>query len=260
MTIQIFEAVTLWYYDALMKYFLLLLLSGCFALAQQKALEIKIDSITAKDTEDGERKFVVNYHLKNNGPDKISLLLKPTAFSSISFGSLQNVPFYKIYENENFMDLGYVFEREGKGLNSGHISLDWKDPAKKQKIKNELRDTYHFPDSLIEEYERLGYITTAVAHKDRNIFDELLGLEPFESKSYEVFFFWDKDPYFAYDEHEYLLDTKSKHYIEFTIISMQEQFQNQLKEDEFSRLMAIPHFAVGIFTSNKIEINFSEEL
>jgi hypothetical protein len=202
-----------------------------FAFAQQKALEIEIDSVHSNETVHGQRKFVIYYHLANTADNPISLLLKPQDFSCISSGSLQNKPFYSIYENEKFMDLGPVFGRIDTNSKLGNNSHDWKEvdkndgfPAKKQSVLNDL-----------------------------------LTLSPHETKLYEIVFLWNKDPYFKNDDDEFFLDPNQKHYIEFTIISLQEQFKGIITDAEFDSLMKIPNFVTGVFTSNKMEINFSEQ-
>lgn len=227
------------------------------ASAQNAVFEIKIDSISATNIQNGERKYQLFFTLSNSGKKTISFLLRPTQFSSIQYGSMSNSVHYKIYEEQRPLDLGDAFERIDEA-NPKRVSIDVSDLDKIELAKKQLRETLHISENAIEEYIRTGTVKdSTIRYREREILSEIITLKPGETKSYKQIFFWDRKPYFKYDENEFYLDQKKGHYLELVVMSMREPFKTQMPDEDFRKLMAIPDFLTGVFMSNRVLIDFS---
>jgi hypothetical protein len=238
---------------------LLILLFAIGATAQNASLKISIDSISWSDTSKGERKFKLYYRIENTGKKPVSVLLNPEhRLSSIQYGSLSNVVHYKLYEEDKALDLGDAFDRFDYYTRSRRIEIDKSDPDKMDLARRQLKEYFQMSDAAVEEYLKSGNSgDSAIVFRKRNILSEVFTLQPNESRSYQQTLFWDKRLYFKYDENEFYIDANKKHYLELIAISMREPFQNQMSKDDFAKLLAVPNFASGVFTSNRVLVNFS---
>lgn len=241
-----------------MKHVLLLLLLSTLSFGQKSGFGIKIDSISSADNEHGERKYKLYYHVFNSGKKTVSVLLKPTHFSSIQYGSLSNAVHYRIYEENKPLDLGDAFDRAG-APNSRRIEIDVSDPDKIENSKKILRDNFTMTEAQIDEYIRSGIVKdSTITYRKRDILSEILTLKPAESREFSQVFFWDRQPYFKYDENEFYLDTQKQHYIELVVMSVRDAFRSKMPAEDFEKLNAWPDFVTGVFVSNRVLIDFSD--
>ncbi|NUY80605.1 hypothetical protein HUK80_06840 [Flavobacterium sp. MAH-1] len=241
-----------------MKHALFLLLWCTIAAAQKPSLQIAIDSISHTDIQNGERKYKLHFHLHNPAKKPISFLLKPNNFSSIQYGSMSNSVHYKIYEENQALDLGDAFDRYDSNSKSKRVEIDASDPDKIEIAKKMLRENFTMTETQIDEYIRYGKIQdSTITYKKRDVLSEVLTLKPGETKSYSQVFFWDKELYFRYDENEFYIDPKKQHYLELVVLSMREPFKSQMTADDYKKLETMPDFVSGVFTSNRILIDFT---
>jgi hypothetical protein len=81
--------------------------------AQNKKLEVKINSISTKDVNASNRVFNINYQIENKTNDTISFFLMPNALIANAASSSTLFTVYKIYQNGKFEDMdGPFFEYE----------------------------------------------------------------------------------------------------------------------------------------------------
>lgn len=237
----------------------LFLLFPFFLFSQRSAFNIHIDSISSTDIPNGERKYKLVFSLHNSSKKPVSILLRPTQFSSIQYGSMTNSVHYKIYEDDRALDLGDAFDRPDRDRRQ-RITIDVSDPDKIEAAKKQLRENFHISESAIEEYIKTGTVKdSTIRYRERDILSEITTLKPGETQLFEQIFFWDKQPYFKYDENEFYLDFNKPHYIELVVMSTREPFKNQMSGEDFAKLEAIPNFLSGVFVSNRVIIDFSKQ-
>jgi len=238
--------------------FLLLLIILIFQIptGQSQPLEVVIDTVSEDNSNPKERKFTINYHLTNLTDKKLSFFLKPDGLVSNNFGSMSNHPYYKIYENDQFLNLGNVFDRLKNGEKFQPVKIDPKT------LTNEtiefLKTRIELNDTLIAELKQYGTFKSPVKFKERaSIMESVLTLGPKETKAFSKVVHWDKDRYFFHDPEEFYLSETEKHYLEITVLLMKEPFKDKLKKEEYEAIVKNPNFIKGVFTSNKAEINFN---
>ncbi len=107
-------------------YFFLILLIFQTAVSQDQPLEVVIDQIVEDNSNANVRKFTVNYHLSNRTDQEVCFFLKPDDLVSNNDGSMSNHPYYKIYQNDDFLNLGTVFGRLKKGEKREVLNIDFK--------------------------------------------------------------------------------------------------------------------------------------
>ena len=67
---------------------------------------------------------------------------------------------------------------------------------------------------------------------------------------------WSKNRYYKQDDLEYFLDEKDHYEFEMIIDLKKSSFKSQLSNKEFSLIEKDKNFIQGVFTSNKIVIDF----
>lgn len=77
-------------------------------------LTIKIESITFKDSILEQREFKLKYVIKNNTPDTLKMFFKPNNLQPSTKTSVSKISYYKIYENDTFIDIGSIFTTNGQ--------------------------------------------------------------------------------------------------------------------------------------------------
>ena len=243
-----------------MRFTYILFLFSIINFSQNKPLEVKIDSITFKDLQPNKRKYSINYQIKNLTNHEISFFLTPNTLIANAASSMTLYPIYKIYINKEFTPLdGPFFEKYG---------IDWEDfrETNKNLNKTELKelaqkmyDDFQNTNKItIEKYKKNGGTNTDghwILQND-NLMKSKIALKPNEIKLFEIQTSWDKDRYFKQDDLEYYLDEKDQYEFELILDLKKTAFQNQLSTEEFSIIEKDKNFIQGIFTSNKIFIDF----
>lgn len=254
-------------------FFFLLLLP---ANAQDLPLELRIDSIKTEDAAK-ERKYTIVYHLTNLTDKKLSFFQKPENLISNNGGSMSNCPYYKIYEGDKFLNLGTVFNRPDKSNpHPNRIEINSKDKTKNAEAMKWLRENFVVDGEIIKELKETGkisrvetvtdslymeflegnYMPKKFEFKKRPVMDDVMTLEPHETKTFTQTGYWDKDRYFFHDPEEFYLNEKAKHYFEITFVMLKEHLKSRLTSEEYDKIMADENFIKGVFVSNKMEIDF----
>ena len=169
-------------------------------------------------------------------------------------------PFYKIYINKEFTPLdGPFFEKYGvdweafqetnKNLNKTEFQM------LAQKTYDDFQNTNKF---IIEKYKKDGGANTNDNWilQNNNLRRSKITLKPNEIKLFEIQTNWNKDRYFKQDDLEYYLKEKDQYEFELILDLKKTAFQSQLSTEEFSTIEKDKNFIQGIFTSNKILIDF----
>lgn len=235
--------------------FLLLLLVFQTAIAQNQPLEVVIDQIVEDDSDTNVRKFTINYHLTNLTDKDVCFFLKPEDLVSNNGGSMLNHPYYKIYQNDDFLNLGTIFGRQKKGEKRETLRIDPKNIS--PEVLEYLKTYYDITEIQIAELKEFGYFKTPLKSIRDEIINDVITLNAKESIAFSKVISWDKDRYFFHDPEEFYLSETEKHYLEITVLLMKEPFKDKLSEEDYLSIMANPNFLKGVFISNKAEINFN---
>lgn len=217
------------------------------AFSQSSPLSLKIDSITADDSNLKERKFSIHYHIENTTSNKLSFFLNTKYILPNAVSSMSLQPGYKIYQDNAFLDVDGVFE------------FGYQAYAFHNNKSNHERYVV-VKDSIISLYKKNGGKSTEESWilKNQNLLNTIIVLNPRQTKSFSVIVAWDKKRYYFNDPLEFYLNEKSTHQFELFIHLMKAEFKDILSESEFQKITADKNFISGIFTSNKVEINFGE--
>jgi hypothetical protein len=221
-----------------MKYFYLLFL--CLnAFSQSKPLELKVISLTEIDSI-GERTYSLDFSISNKTDKTIHFILNTENLIPIGSGSMNPSVYYKIYENENSIDVRSIFT--GK-----RTRMYFKNETEMQKYNDSIQTAFtnRTPEMMLEESKKATL---------KNIQE----LKSGETLNYSSTFRWDKNRYFKNDVMEYYIDEKEPHFFELHINLMKEELLSKFSQEEQNEILKDKNFIKGWFTSNKVEINFRE--
>ena len=221
-----------------MKLFLCLLFSIA-VFSQSKQIELKIDSITNSNTDDG-RRFTLHYHITNLTQKPISFVLNTKSLIPIGTGSLNPSVYYKLYENEISIDVTGVFNDENE--------------TRFFKNKAEF-DTYR--DSLMN-YRKNLTPEQLLQLKKVKFLENIQELASNKTIHLTQILIWNKQRYHKNDDIEYYIEEKEKHFIELHINLMTEELLMSFTEAEKKELLKDKVLTKGWFTSNKVEIDLGE--
>lgn len=220
--------------------FIICLLFSITALAQSKPIEIKIDSITATETDYGRRKFTLQYHITNLTDSPISFVLNTKSLIPIGAGSLSPSVYYKLYENETSIDVSGIFTGD-------RVLRSFKDEAELNRYRDSLMN---YMESRTPE--QLSQI------RKESFLENIQKLAPKETKHFAEVIHWDKERYHKNDVIEYYIEEKEKHFLELHINLMVEELLMKFSEKEKKEVLKDKVLTKGWFTSNKVEIDLSE--
>jgi len=220
--------------------FIICLLFSIMVFGQSKPIELKIDSIKAKNTDNGRRKFTLQYHITNLTDKPITFVLDTTHIVPIGGGSLRPNPYYKLYENEASIDVNGIFT----------------DQLKRRAFKDEA-EFNRYRDSLMNYIE--SRTPEQLSHSRKQGFlENIQKLAPKETKHFTTVLAWDKERYHRNDVIEYYISEKEKHFLELHINLMTEELLYSFTEEEKKEVLKDKILTKGWFTSNKVEIDLSE--
>ena len=228
-------------------------------------LTVKIESITFKDSIPEQREFKLKYTIKNNTSDTLKMFFKRNNLQPSTETSASKIAYYKIYENDNFLDIGSIFTTNAQIISD--FSTKETDSIKsreefEKKYVAYLSKKYEIPlDSLQGIHKDEGLLSLLEfegkkffeAEKKRKI--EVQILNPHEELECSIVFNWDKNRYFYRDPNEYYLAENAKHYFEITLVALKEEFKDKIDEAVYNKLINDPKLIKGVFVSNKVEIN-----
>jgi hypothetical protein len=241
--------------------YIFLYLFSLHTFGQNEKLDIKIISITYKDSIPSERTYNITYQLENLSKNSISFFLNTRGLNSMNIGSMNNKPIYKILQNDTIINLDFVLSENKK---SEEIAF-----MKALKIKREKETNFNINRGEIEN-ENLDSILTIFGNKRKNYFEKLskeknlslmknlISLNSKETKTITKQLFWDKNRYTKNEENEYYIDEGSNHYFEITLILLKNEFKEQLTINQYNQITSDANFINAVITSNKYKIDFSE--
>ncbi len=204
--------------------------------SQNKLIELKIDTIMTDNSNPKERKFTINYHIKNLTEKPVTFILNTKSIIPISTGSLKYIPYYKLFEENTSIDI-LIFNN---GIN------------KKFDI-NSILDSRKEKDTTVKSIEK--YLEKIQKANNEIPVNSITKIDVNESKKYTITLFWNKERYQKQDDFEYYLDEKLKHYFEISIHLMKEELKEKFTTEQFKTIIDDKTFIKGWFTSNKVEID-----
>jgi hypothetical protein len=229
-------------------------------LSQTRVLDVKIDAITFDDSNPKNRKYNINYHIENLTNNEVSFFLIPNTLIANAASSMTLFPIYKIYINGVFTTLDGPF-MEKQGINWETILKEHKDynsTEAKELIKKTIEDFKAEKKLIVDNYKKNGGKNTDEKWilQNHNLLKSKIILKPKETKSLIIKTNWDKERYSKQDDLEYYLDEKDHYDFELVLDLKKIAFKNELSTEEFSKIEKDKNFIEGIFTSNKMEIDF----
>jgi hypothetical protein len=125
--------------------------------AQNKKLEVKINSISTKDVNASNRVFNINYQIENKTNDTISFFLIPNALIANAASSSTIFTVYKIYQNGKFEDMdGPFFEYETNN-EIEYAILENKDSEEAKKLIKRIQMVYSINSmNYQKEYKKMA--------------------------------------------------------------------------------------------------------
>jgi hypothetical protein len=248
-----------------MRFFIFLFLASIGVSAQQKALELKIDSITFSDSIPDEREFTINYHLENKTGKAISFFLDTNSIIPNSSGSMRYEPTYKTYQENEFLNIANLEQVTKKRI---EITVDYEKglhstdkTIRDETLKRYFREQYGAEyDSIVADMKDKSNdnFYELLEKRSKNLIRSICTLQPKESKQVTLKMTWDKKRAYSHDDHDFYIDEKAKHTFEISINLMKEEFKNRMTEAEFQKIKDDPNFIKGVFVSNRFPINFAE--
>ena len=238
---------------------LLLVSSGCFA----QQLVLTIDAITANDDKVEERLFKIKYHLQNTTKDTLRFFLEPKNVSPSTGGSLTKEIYYKLYENEKFIEVGQAFRQVDANEEDFAFPANATQEEKERLLIEMLAKKLNFDFSklmaIYKEKGSIGLLDGSNEYMQRyykKVSNYYHTLAPQQIEHFEVTFRWNKDRYYYFEPNEFYLDDTAKHYLELTFVALKEEYKERLDEELYAKIKDDPNFIKGVFVSNKVEINF----
>ena len=245
-----------------MRIFLVLFLL-LHSLLYSQPLTLGVDAINSDDKDEKERIFTVKYYLQNNTADTLHFFFAPKQISPSTGGSMTKEIYYKIYENQNFIEIGQAFNQ----FFTNKTEFDFEEALSEQQrdsliIMQLSKKLGEDSGKLFKIFKEEGSIGLLDSSKDymvryyQKINNYYHTLHPNQKENFEATFTWNKNRYYYMEPHEYYLDENAKHYFEITLVALKEEFKDRIDKEVYDKIMKDPNFIKGVFISNKIEINF----
>lgn len=242
------------------KIVVLLFLFSLSVFSQNKAIDVKIDSITSEDSNPKQRVYTINYHIENLSENSISFFLIPNTLIANAASSMTLFPIYKIYHNDIFTPLdGPFFEKHGIDWETKLTGIkDYTSPEAKEIIKKGLEEFTSKNKIIVDNYTKNGGKRTDDAWiiENHHLLESKITLKQKETKTFVIKTSWNKERYFKEDDLEYYLDEKDKYEFELVLDLKKTFFKERLSTEEYLKIEKDIHFIEGIFTTNKVSIIF----
>ena len=219
---------------------------------------MKIDSIKTDDSNPKERQFTINYHIENLSNNSVSIYLQSNKITPNAVASMSLNTIYKIYKDKDFINIAGVFENYQDPIDEKSNLLI--DPEYYNKLIIKSGFTISKLDSVFKKYnENKEIIIDDFDLPNTSKLNDLkVMFSPKETKNFSVKCSWNKKRYFKNGDEGYYLDEKSDYFIEFVLVLSVEKLKNRLKPEDFELLKNDKTYVNGVFTSNKIKIDFEE--
>ncbi len=202
--------------------------------AYSQSLSLKIDSISSDDQDPAERVFKVHFHLENLTDDRLYFLQDTSGIVPSTGGSGTYLPYYKIYENDTFLEIGSVFS----GWNRKQFDLEERNI-----------------DSLVVLFQKE---IDAKQNNKRIVSDKIIELAPSGIIKFSMDFYWNRNRYYLNQDIEYYLEEEAKHFIEITMVMQKPNLESESFDDDLKKIINGENFIQGVITSNKMLIDFGK--
>lgn len=243
------------------KYFFLILLFSNVILAQNRPINVRINSVTTDQKSKIATEYQFNYQIENLTNNEISFFLIPNALIANTASSLSLYPIYKMYQNGIFEDMdGPFFEYETQN------ELDYAklEDKKSEEAKN-LIARIRTVESIISKQYHKKYLAnggketnTNYIYQNQKILNNIVILKPNETKSFTIKTLWNKNRFVKNDDLEYYLDNNNKIELELILDLKTNQYKEFLSQDDLKNINENPNFISGTFVSNKIAVSFKD--
>ena len=241
-----------------MRFINLLLFVSFSVLAQNKKIEVTLNSISDTPISANKAEYHIQYQIENKTANEISFFLLPNALIAHAASSLTLYPVYKMYQNGVFEDMdGPFFEYETE------LELEY---AKIEDKTSEAATTIVKKLQKQQEAEALSYYTKFKESNSssdvkwffqrQKLLDNIVTLQPNEIKLFTIKTLWDKNRHIKNDDLEYYLDENNHIEIELILDLKTNLFKDKLSNEDVEKINANPNFIEGEFKSNKLKVNF----
>ena len=246
-----------------MRLLFVLLLVGFSAAAQKIPLELRIDSVTADDSNPVARQFVVKYHLTNLTDRKLYVVIDSSELITSTRASLSPRPYYKIYQKDEFIEVDDILSNQlDFSLHHQTNAVEQTAEEKEQMLKKHLKESMDIDvDSARAAYavsEEKGLEYVAKKHR-KAVAKMLMELKPKETREFSKTLYWNRNRYYSYEENEYYLEEHEPYFIDLTLVLMNERVHSALTEDEFLKVEKDNGLVEGVFTSNRVGIDLGNK-
>lgn len=242
--------------------FIYFLLLPILIFGQTKPIKINILSVKSFDSIPEERKFTINYSIENTTDKEISFFLEPEKLFPAHSNAMGTGVFYKLFQGNDELIINGVFStKKFKTLEGFPDFSKITNDKELEAATKKFFEAYMKKEKEIKKIDSINGVASEIGAKQRmsnQLINSIFSLNPKETKTYSVVWYWDKKRYFKRDEFEYYLDEKGTFNIQFYLFLMKEQYQNKLTPIDYEELLKIPNFIKGVFESEKVEINFKE--
>lgn len=231
------------------------------SFAQNAPVKVIIDNIKTDDSNLKKRKFSIEYRIENLTDQPVTFFLTPNTLIANAASSMTLFPIYKIYQNGAFIELdGPFYEKENPEFEAIEAMDDYSSPEAQAFIKKYYEKMKAANELIIANYKKNGGENTDNHWilKNYDLIQSKITLQPKEIKTFTIKTYWNKKRYYNQDDIEYYLDEKDTFDFELVLDLKKTLFQAELSKEEFNQIKGDPNFIQGIFTSNKMKINFGE--
>lgn len=238
--------------------FCLLLIA--FSTWAQTPLKVTIDSIATDDSNSLRRKFTISYSIQNNTSRPLSFFLHPHTLIANAASSMTLFAVYKIYQNGEFQDMdGPFFPNVPEAALLDNFPNHNAPEAREfiRKTNEKYKAEY---EALIADYRKKGGQSTDEKWIVRNqkLLRSKMTLQPRQKQSFVIQTSWDRIRVVTKGDLEYYLNEKDTFELELVIDLKKTLFKSDLSETEYAQIKNDATFIEGIFSSNKMKINFGE--
>ena len=209
-------------------------------------LKLKIDIINYNDSIN-KRTFIINYQIENLTNKELTYFLNPTDFISNTRASLATKIAYKIYQDNDLINVDDIINDENNTKLKG---------AKSDKELALLMNKFLKTNGIDFDSNNPIDSLTLSKLKSEKLLSSMQLIGPNETKSFTKKLFWDKTRYYKLDDNEFYLDEKSNHFLEISITLLKEEYQKTVSKEMFETITKNKNFVKGSFVSNRHLINF----
>lgn len=222
-----------------MKPLYLLLLISFSAISQNKPLSFEIDKLTSVDSIATKRIYTIEYHIENTSDKTVSFVLNCNDLIPINSGSQSEKMYFKLFENDKSIEMTNILEN---GFRQKFFAFNESDKLSPEELKK-------LEEEAIKYFEEM---------RKKSILENIITLQPKETKKYKAYLSWNKERYRKQGDFEYYIHETNPHYLELAFNLMLETFESKLTPEEYRTISSNPNIIKGWYTSNSVPIDFSE--